>query len=74
MKARVLSEKALEASNEGLQTQRTVYFPTNGAVVQQVVNETGKVLRSEIVVRLVYASDEMTEVLLDTITRHTAGG
>jgi hypothetical protein len=68
MKPRVLSEKVLEANNEGLQTQRTVYFPVNGAVVQQVVNETGKVLKSEILVRLVYADEETTERILKALT------
>lgn len=55
-------------------TDDIVYFPDNGCVVRQTKNEKGKVIQGEILVRLVYADDELTKVLLDALTRHEAGG
>ena len=71
MKARILTEKVLVA--EEALTELVVYFPENGSVIRQYKAANGRVLKSELLVRLVYADTEMIEVLIEALTRHVMG-
>jgi len=74
MKTRVLTEKVIEANNDGMLTESVVFFPGNGCVSKQVKNEKGEVKRSEILVRLVYANEAVTEVVLEALRGHLETG
>jgi len=72
MKDRILTEKVL--AEEEVLTELVVYFPENGVVARQHKDAKGKVLKSEILVRLVYADKATTEVLIEALKRHVTGG
>lgn len=49
-----------------------VYY-ANGVVVKETKNEEGKVTQREMLVRLVYGDEEITDAILEAIVKHTGG-
>lgn len=67
MKTRVLTEKVL--AEEEVLTELVVYFPENGVVARQHKDAKDKVLKSEILVRLVYADEKVVETILEALKK-----
>jgi hypothetical protein len=70
---RVLNERRLYNADEDRLTEQVVYFD-NGCVVRHTKDAKGKVTQKQILVRLLYADDELLDELLALIQAKTAGG
>lgn len=69
---RILTERRLENATADRLTERVVYFD-NGCVVRQVMDAKGEATEKEILLRLVYANDEVTETILNALRNKYTG-